>query len=507
MKNQSIKLLLIIVGIIIYDILFWENYLGLNAFLFIVMLLTCMFSVQQKLLLNNKKILITSIGTLLAGILVVTHNSVTSIVSLIGSYIIMAGFYFQPELKSVAAAIPTGLLNFFIAPFSVFNEERQIGGFTIKSDSAWYVVRLSIVPVVVVFVFYMIYKAANPVFDRLSSDLFTTVVNTINDLFEYFTWSRFFFIMLGLFILIGVFVNSNIKKFVNWDNRSQDALETNPFIVPDEKKRLFNVNDEYRIGLILMGLINVLILIVNIIDIVWLWFGFEFKEDMNLSQLVHEGTYLLILSILLSIAIMTFIFRGILNYKDKGSLLRYFAYTWIVQNAIMALSVAIRNYHYINYYGLAYKRIGVIVFLVLTLFGLAALTIKIKEKKSLYFLIRTFSWAVYFMMFFISIFNWDVIIAKHNARHKFPDNMDIYFLLSLSDKSLHVIDKYDALLDRDIKNEYADGSNFISRREYFNKRVKLFIERKQKESWLEWNYPEYVTYNYFKNKNYQNGQE
>ena len=65
-------------------------------------------------------------------------------------------------------------------------------------------------------------------------------------------------------------------------------------------------------------MVNVLLLVVNIIDINWLWIDFNPKSIDNLSQLVHEGTYVLIFSILLSMAIIEYFFRGNINFYKKN---------------------------------------------------------------------------------------------------------------------------------------------------------------------------------------------
>ena len=68
---------------------------------------------------------------------------------------------------------------------------------------------------------------------------------------------------------------------------------------------------------------------------------------------------------------------------------------WVVQNFILGISVFLRNYHYISFHGLAYKRIGVIVFLVLVLIGLVTLFVKLRERKSFFYLVRVNGWAAF----------------------------------------------------------------------------------------------------------------
>jgi hypothetical protein len=221
---------------------------------------------------------------------------------------------------------------------------------------------------------------------------------------------------------------------------------------------------------------------------------------------VHKGTYLLIFSILLSMGILLYLFRGNQNFNEYNRWLRYGAYAWIFQNAVMSISVGIRVYHYIHNYGLAYKRIGVCLFLGLVVFGLITLTYKITRKRSGFFLWRINAWAVYTMLLLMSWVNWDLLITRHNSSHKFQqepivsynhasrastittpkykDNIDVAFLLSLSDKSLQ------ALIN---KPEFINDSVYVGRitsKQYFENRIAWFRERKATESWLSWNLAE-----------------
>ena len=236
-------------------------------------------------------------------------------------------------------------------------------------------------------------------------------------------------------------------------------------------------------------LVNILVIIENIIDINWIWFGFDYETSKNLSQLVHEGTYLLILSILLSIGILLYYFRGNQNFYIKNKILKYGAYLWIIQNVIMSISVALRNLHYINYYGLSHKRIGVLIFLLLVLGGLILLYIKIRNKKSAYYLLRLNSWNIYFIMIFISLFNWDILIAKYNVRHNYQSPVDMFYLFSLSDNGLPII--------------HNNWENIISGNEeyrwayFLNTRIRTFMEKEANSTWQSWNYADHKTYMYF----------
>jgi hypothetical protein len=259
---------------------------------------------------------------------------------------------------------------------------------------------------------------------------------------------------------------------------------------------------EHKIGNILLILVNLLILILNILDISFVWFSFDPSKVENLAYFVHEGTYNLIFSILLSMAILCFYFRGNLNFYKKNNFLKYLAYFWIFQNGIMAVSLMLRNYYYIDYYyALSYKRIGVMIYLLLVFTGLVTMFIKIYSRKTLFYLIKINSTAVFIVMVLMGSLSWDYHIAKFNLQNPDKKAIDISYLFTLSDDVLPVLDEY-----RDALNgEYMMRDGF--RRYMQNGQIELkyrksrFFEEQAKYSWLSWNYPDYSVKKYFENEN------
>ena len=79
---------------------------------------------------------------------------------------------------------------------------------------------------------------------------------------------------------------------------------------------------------------------------------------------------MLIISIVMGAALVLYFFRGDLNFIRGNTPLKWLCLAWLAQNAMLAASVAVRNYWYIHHFGLAYKRIGVILFLLAALVGL-----------------------------------------------------------------------------------------------------------------------------------------
>jgi hypothetical protein len=203
---------------------------------------------------------------------------------------------------------------------------------------------------------------------------------------------------------------------------------------------------------------------------------------------------MLILSILLSMVILLYYFRGNLNFYRHSKWLRIAAYLWIFQNGILLISVALRNYHYIHRYGLAYKRIGVILFLALSLFGLLAFFIKIKERKSAWYLYRVNGWGLFGLLILNSLINWDVLIANYNLNR--GSNVDTQFLLGLSGKTLHILHQHKNIFSNSTPEQEGQSWNYQSLTELdkLSLRIAQFKTRWEEKSWLSWNWAEYRAY-------------
>ncbi len=328
------------------------------------------------------------------------------------------------------------------------------------------------------------------------------------------------FIFLGLFLITGVLFNRKIRMFLNLDQSFLNNLLRDKFKKlisrKDERydfgkmaKRIFpfrmtSLVTENRIGIILIIMVNLLILILNIIDINFVWLGFDSSRVDNLAYFVHEGTYYLIFSIVLSMAILLYFFRGNLNFYSKNKILKYGAYLWIVQNAVMGISLFLRNYYYIEYYyALSYKRIGVMIFLLLTFIGLVTMFIKIYEKKTAFWLVKINSWAAFAVLLLMGSVNWDGNIARFNLQNPDKSQIDVSYLFTLSDDALPVLDEHKDILDYDFM--FRDGF-----RRYLNNGVKelearkqIFIDKQNSYTWLSWNYTDWKTKQYFTEQSFR----
>ncbi|MBK9492520.1 MAG: DUF4173 domain-containing protein [Haliscomenobacter sp.] len=202
------------------------------------------------------------------------------------------------------------------------------------------------------------------------------------------------------------------------------------------------------------------------------------RSAAELSDYVHQGTYLLIYALGLAMAVTTYFFRGNLHFLQDNQKLKLLAYAWIVQNIILALSVAWRNYHYIVEYGLAYKRLGVLWFLILVALGLYSLFVMIRQRRSLYYLWVVNAWFVYASLLSTSMVNWDVLITRYNLSQAQHAKIDTMFLLrEVSDKNLPLLlNEHERLLER--SNSAPETVD-----KFLQLKIKAFERRTARQGW------------------------
>lgn len=518
MKKEALKIILTISGAILFNIIFWQEKLAVNALIFDAFILWSVFYLYPSSFSH------ATVKWLLAGHLitlaaVVIHN--TELSKLAFSITLMLLVVFVQYLhRSVWYAAASVVMNYIMMAPSFAGNLFSVKVKGIRAYSFYKSFRFIIIPLALAAVFFIIYSFANAVFRDMMNDAAIALQNFFNRFFDWFSWDRFGFFMLGLFITGGLLLKRNKNILSEKDNLQKEEMLRKRTNFSNWKEsvrfdilslfmgRFANGNlalkNENTIGLISLALLNVMLLCINCIDIVYVWFGYNHKYNMNLSDYVHEGTWLLIFSIVLAMSILLFFFRGNLNFYKRNKWLKYGAYGWIFQNMILVISVLIRDYDYIALFGLAYKRIGVLFFLLMVLAGLITVLIKIRYLKTNYYLLKVNAWFAVVLLVISSCIHWDEFIADYNLARKSSVKLDVAFLLSLSDKALPVIEKNQDVLDDSIiaaDNQKNESNQSLTEKDLFNYRKKEFFEKQKSYSWLSWNEAdEYVKKNIRLNK-------
>lgn len=512
MRKTIYIFLLILLGI--YNFFFWSEKFGVNLFIFLSLCSAAVMWLNGENV-KNRNVIISLLAFLYSASMVIVVNSGFSKFAAIITFGIFIGYTHQRQLKTVFNAFLTTVSSLIIFPYHIIEELRLSSGKYKSVRSFFRIVKLAFIPVVLFVIFYSIYAYSNPVFNSYSAAFWDTIGNYLYEVFKDYPILRFFYLLLGLIIIMGVLFNRNIKAFAQIDGKFLDFLsrdkinKTYSVVNPSRKQPLlyqavnyrFKMNSlklEYKMGLLFIIMINLLLLFLNIIDIQFTWLGFNTSEVDNLAYYVHNGTYLLIFSIVLSMAILLYFFRSNQNFYQNNKLLKYGAYLWIIQNAFMALSVGLRNLYYIDYYyALSYKRIGVMVYLLLVFAGLVTMYIKINRKKTTFWLLKTNSSALVVVLLLMSSFSWDKTIAEFNLSNPNKDAIDIEYLIRLSDDALPVLDKHKEFLDRDYVKYSFIMSDYYNGLEEYKHKVYMFYSDQNNYSFLSWNLPDHNIKQYY----------
>jgi hypothetical protein len=500
MNQQLRKLILYITGAFLFNILFYREQMALNTVFFDVFLLSALFYLYPSARANMivRWLLVANViclGTLLL------HNTVLTKYAFICTLLLIAGFS-EYMHRSAWYAGGSVFLNFFLFIGNLAETVSGAFGKKTKRKSSWTkYVKFSIIPVAIAFVFFIIYAGANSVFANIVGNAANWLELNFERLFFMFKPERIFFTLFGFYIIGSLLAKTRINYFSVNDIAHSDELIRRrktlrrKFMIQPMPVKYFStvgLKNENLTGVISLVLLNVLLFFVNCIDINYVWMHFEFSPDKPLYKLVHEGTGLLIVSIILAMAVVLFFFKGNLNFYKRNKWLKYGTYLWICQNAFLVLSVLLRDYYYIQHYGLAYKRIGVLFFLLMVLMGLATVFIKVYTKKTSYFLFRVNAWAAVFLLVAASCVNWDVLMVRYNLAHRNEITfLDTAFLLGLSDRTLPVLHE----------NESVFTARDPALATFINERTEGYLKTQEQYSWLSWNYADSKVKNYFSNAN------
>jgi hypothetical protein len=442
---------LLLAGAVVFERLFWQQRLGINGLVF-VWLAVGVQLLRRPRPTGGKPLWVATGGALLSGVLMAVYGSFVARLAGWVSLALVLAFARLPELRSVGYALLSSWANWLQAGPALVRLLRPARWPRIGAWRGWFYGRLLGVPLVALFVFHSLFALANPRYARLTAwllrlleQLLDAVLRGLEWLFEAISIAHLVVWVFAVTVAGAVVLRATVRHYAQREARCQELLERRreprrrPFRLPDLRR-------QYVMVLVLLGLLNGLLLLVNAIDVNWLWLGQRPATAIEMKQFVHEGTYALLFSILLAMSIVLWAFRGNLNFYAPGlPWLRWSATAWVAQNAVLAFSVGLRNYYYIVATGLAYKRIGVCAFLLLTVFGLFTIGLKVWQRRTAYSLVRLNGWAVYAMLLMLAAGNWEVWMARYNLQRQ-RLHIDLSFLLELPGRTLPALHARRAVL-------------------------------------------------------------
>jgi hypothetical protein len=412
---------IITIGTLAYSYLFYQQLAGINFLVFSI-LLCILLAVLNKDLWKEKKWLLYAGLAVATSFFVMWHNSDLAIWANVCSLLLLSA----NSVNRNSSVIFNGFYSMYsIAGSYVFMIINLVNRYESKPDDAQtpgkkglnFLIGLAIF--IIVLIFFFIYKNANPLFEK-----FTEKINL-----DFISWKWVLFTLLGFFIVYGLIKHQRITGLDRWESGF-------PVSLTNSGKKI--VSFERQGGVFLFIILNSMLLFINVLDVIYLYVLKQLPEGITHAQFVHNGVGMIILSVVLGIAIILFLFRNAMNFDERNKLVKLLVTLWILQNAMMIVSTCVRNYIYVGEFSLTYKRIGVFVYLLLAMIGLFLTLYKIRFRMSNWFLVRTNAFCWYLFLCVSSFINWDKVVCEFNISRKAGqlERLDKKYLLGLSVESI-----------------------------------------------------------------------
>jgi hypothetical protein len=266
---------------------------------------------------------------------------------------------------------------------------------------------LALPALVLALIFGSLLATGNAVFGSWTNSFFTWFWN---ELFLYLDPERMIFWLFAAFLMLPLLRPALVSA--GWWKWTEN-LPRFPEVLPP-RSALFGS------GMILVVL-NLLFLVSNIADALFLWSGQPLPKDVSYKDYVHEGVEALIVTVVLSAIVLTAIFQQDLKVAERREL-KGLAFLWIVQNVFLIISVTEKLRRYIVTYEMTVARLSTIIFLVLVCLGFVLLTIKIARNRSISWLIGgcvLATFATFYVTQFLDLAGWS---ANYNAARMAQDS-------------------------------------------------------------------------------------
>lgn len=453
------KHIIIIISSILFSTLFYNQQIGLNISIFSV-LTVIILAVSNTHKIKNKTTLLYIFIYLFTAALVFIQYTNLSILANIIAFLTLIGSVTESKSSIYVQwynGIYTSIVGYFHRKFIKQNikdeDETQK-----KAIDILHITKLIGIPLIFIIGFIVLYKNGNPIFND--------IISKINFDFINLQWL--------LFTVLGYYLFSNIFNPVQVDSATNIDLQTGNTLRKSETFSIIALKKEKQLGTILLLLLNILIVFYLATDIISLS-TINSTHASVLSSQVHNGINTLIASIIIAIIIILYFFRGDLNFFKDNRILKNLSYTWIFLNAVLVILIATKNYNYIVSFGLTYKRIGVNIYLFLTLIGLITTLLKVSKVKNFWFLMRINTRIAFGFLILFSIIDWDYSITKYNINY--APSLDLNYLINLSDNNAVLLNEY-----RESTNLNTEQNNriFTKHRDY--------IKTVNNRNWQEYTY-------------------
>lgn len=431
------------------------------------------------------------VGWSVAAVACVWSNSALAVFLFWASSFLFVGFFHADRLSDSFTGLLNGLLIFFSVPIKwVKTLSTHLLGVDAHGEQATssgkrirYASRLCLGPAGIFIFFFVLYLIASPDFRHATAKALDQMGQVFRLGIAEINPARIGVWILGLLACSTVLFRPILNTIASWEDHRSPKLKRNRkrsnliWRLRKSSLTFLDLKDEFRKGMLSIVSLNLLLGVVLVLEFrSHTGLAAHTRTAQELSEFVHQGTYILILSILLAMGILAFTFRANLNFYPKTKRLRIAASVWIGLNSLLALSVVARNVEYIQAYGLAFKRVGVMIFLWLTFIGLCTVAIKVWKSKSIFFLLRSNGWSLYVTLLMASFVNWSLFITQYNLTAQ-TGKVDLDFLVhDMSAQNTPLLLAVPDLFEKEPGLAFA-----------LERKQRRYLTKLESRSWPSWN--------------------
>ena len=222
MKTESFKPSLIIIGAIIFNVIFWQEKLGINSILFDVFIIASIYYLYPSSIKNNTCRWLAA-GNLIIAIMVIVHNTILSKLGFCITLLLFVSFS-QYVHRSAWYAGGSVFLNYLFAVPNFFILFKNLKGKNLSFGRLARPLRILLIPLCLLTIFFIIYAFANTIFSNIASDIATAVQKWFGNIFSWFSIPRFCFFLFGILITSGLILKANQNYFSTADVQQKNTL-------------------------------------------------------------------------------------------------------------------------------------------------------------------------------------------------------------------------------------------------------------------------------------------
>lgn len=293
---------LLIAATIIFSTLFYQQATGLNYLLFTFLVTSVIAFFNTENLKKWQWWYYAAIANI-SGFAVFYFNSNLSVLASVVSILVLSGKSFNYKnsifinLSFSFFSIISSIV-FVVIDYVKFKKQTPLNEDK-KNRKVYFGI---FVALIIAIVFFALYQQANPLFKEFTKNINLSWISI--------GWCLF--TVWGFLVIYGLVYYRQLDQLTNLDINANKTI-TN--IIDESEKQITN---NTVIALALFGLLNMMLVFVNALDITNLLGSHELPKGVLLSDFVHNAVWSLVFSIVIAVGLIMWFFKGDLNFNKQS---------------------------------------------------------------------------------------------------------------------------------------------------------------------------------------------